>query len=55
MVEHVGRANLPTYFARAYHSLRPHGLFLNHGITAQSNVATGDYSPRLMKVSELFR
>ncbi|MEO8285971.1 MAG: cyclopropane-fatty-acyl-phospholipid synthase family protein [Chloroflexota bacterium] len=32
MVEHVGRANLPQYFAQAYRLLRPGGLFLNHGI-----------------------
>ncbi|HYP39238.1 MAG TPA: cyclopropane-fatty-acyl-phospholipid synthase family protein, partial [Chloroflexia bacterium] len=32
MVEHVGRANLPRYFAQAYRLLRPGGLFLNHGI-----------------------
>ena len=37
MVEHVGRAKLPTYFAEAYRLLKPGGLFLNHGIvtTAQ--------------------
>ncbi|WP_157452138.1 SAM-dependent methyltransferase [Deinococcus aquatilis] len=32
MVEHVGRARLPGYFAEAYRLLRPGGLFLNHGI-----------------------
>jgi cyclopropane-fatty-acyl-phospholipid synthase len=32
MVEHVGRAKLPTYFAQAYRVTRPGGLFLNHGI-----------------------
>jgi cyclopropane-fatty-acyl-phospholipid synthase len=32
MVEHVGRAKLPTYFAEAYRLTRPGGLFLNHGI-----------------------
>jgi cyclopropane-fatty-acyl-phospholipid synthase len=32
MFEHVGRAQLPTYFATAYRVLRPGGLFLNHGI-----------------------
>jgi cyclopropane-fatty-acyl-phospholipid synthase len=32
MFEHVGRANLPKYFAKAYQVLRPGGLFLNHGI-----------------------
>jgi cyclopropane-fatty-acyl-phospholipid synthase len=32
MVEHVGRAKLPRYFAKAFEVLRPGGLFLNHGI-----------------------
>ncbi len=32
MFEHVGRANLPSYFRAAYNALRPGGLFLNHGI-----------------------
>lgn len=36
MVEHVGRTQLPAYFANAYNALRPGGLFLNHGITEQS-------------------
>ena len=36
MVEHVGLAQLPTYFATAYAALRPGGLFLNHGIAEQS-------------------
>lgn len=39
MVEHVGRANLPTYFASAFRVLRPGGLFLNHGMTDQPNAA----------------
>jgi cyclopropane-fatty-acyl-phospholipid synthase len=34
MVEHVGTALLPTYFATAYRLLRPGGVFLNHGIAA---------------------
>ncbi|WP_367850233.1 class I SAM-dependent methyltransferase [Rhodoferax sp. WC2427] len=33
MFEHVGLANLPTYFATVQQVLRPGGLFLNHGIT----------------------
>lgn len=33
MIEHVGLANLPTYFASVQRVLRPGGLFLNHGIT----------------------
>jgi cyclopropane-fatty-acyl-phospholipid synthase len=32
MVEHVGLAVLPDYFARAFRLLHPGGLFLNHGI-----------------------
>ncbi|HLH45139.1 MAG TPA: class I SAM-dependent methyltransferase [Bryobacteraceae bacterium] len=33
MFEHVGLAQLKTYFRRAYQLLAPKGLFLNHGIT----------------------
>lgn len=32
MVEHVGRARLPVYYAQAHRLLKPGGLFLNHGI-----------------------
>jgi cyclopropane-fatty-acyl-phospholipid synthase len=32
MVEHVGEALLTEYFRRAWDSLRPGGVFLNHGI-----------------------
>jgi cyclopropane-fatty-acyl-phospholipid synthase len=34
MFEHVGRAQLPAYFAKIYRLLKPGGLLLNHGITA---------------------
>ncbi|HET7275943.1 MAG TPA: cyclopropane-fatty-acyl-phospholipid synthase family protein [Longimicrobiaceae bacterium] len=34
MVEHVGEGKLPEYFAAAYRSLKPGGLFLNHGIVS---------------------
>lgn len=34
MFEHVGRANLGTYFAKIRRLLRPGGLVMNHGITA---------------------
>lgn len=34
MCEHVGRPNLPLYFAKIYRLLKPGGLMLNHGITA---------------------
>ena len=36
MFEHVGRANLATYFRAAFDALRPGGLFLNHGIAQAS-------------------
>lgn len=34
MFEHVGRAQLPAYFAKLRRLLRPGGLLMNHGITA---------------------
>jgi cyclopropane-fatty-acyl-phospholipid synthase len=34
MFEHVGRAQLPEYFAKLRRLLRPGGLIMNHGITA---------------------
>ena len=34
MFEHVGRAQLPEYFAKIHRLLRPGGLLMNHGITA---------------------
>jgi cyclopropane-fatty-acyl-phospholipid synthase len=34
MFEHVGRAQLPDYFAKLRRLLRPGGLIMNHGITA---------------------
>lgn len=37
MVEHVGEANLPEYFERAFQLLRPGGVFLNHGIGRAGN------------------
>jgi cyclopropane-fatty-acyl-phospholipid synthase len=36
MFEHVGLKNLPVYFATVHGLLKPHGLFLNHGITHDS-------------------
>jgi cyclopropane-fatty-acyl-phospholipid synthase len=33
MFEHVGRAQIETYFRKIYSLLAPDGLFLNHGIT----------------------
>jgi cyclopropane-fatty-acyl-phospholipid synthase len=35
MFEHVGIDNLPVYFATLQRLLKPHGLLLNHGITAE--------------------
>lgn len=34
MFEHVGEALLPEYFKQAWRTLRPGGVFLNHGIAA---------------------
>lgn len=34
MFEHVGRGNLPKYFAKIYRLLKPGGLVMNHGITS---------------------
>ncbi|HVR50988.1 MAG TPA: cyclopropane-fatty-acyl-phospholipid synthase family protein [Pseudorhodoferax sp.] len=36
MFEHVGRANMATYFQRIHDLLQPGGLVLNHGITGSS-------------------
>ena len=36
MFEHVGLKNLPTYFSTVHRLLKPRGLFLNHGITHQT-------------------
>jgi len=34
MFEHVGSANMPSYFSKVYELLKPGGLVLNHGITS---------------------
>jgi len=44
MFEHVGHAQLPTYFKAAYDALLPGGLFLNHGIASQDDGAAGKVS-----------
>jgi cyclopropane-fatty-acyl-phospholipid synthase len=36
MFEHVGRKNLPLYFAKMFRLLKPGGLVVNHGITLNS-------------------
>lgn len=41
MFEHVGRVNLPVYFAQAYRILKPGGLFLNHGISRRAAARPG--------------
>jgi cyclopropane-fatty-acyl-phospholipid synthase len=34
MFEHVGKKNLPGYFAKIYRLLKPGGLLMNHGLTS---------------------
>ena len=52
MFEHVGRAQLPAYFAKLQRLLTPGGLLLNHGITAagtrnvQLGAGIGDFIER---------
>ncbi|WP_280153026.1 cyclopropane-fatty-acyl-phospholipid synthase family protein [Piscinibacter sp. XHJ-5] len=52
MFEHVGRAQLPTYFAKIHRLLKPGGLLMNHGITAggtrndQLGAGMGDFIER---------
>jgi cyclopropane-fatty-acyl-phospholipid synthase len=52
MFEHVGRAQLPEYFAKIYRLLKPGGLLMNHGITAagtrnhQLGAGMGDFIER---------
>jgi cyclopropane-fatty-acyl-phospholipid synthase len=41
MFEHVGRAQLPTYFRAAYALLKPGGLFVNHGIVSAPEMSRG--------------
>jgi cyclopropane-fatty-acyl-phospholipid synthase len=36
MFEHVGKRNLPAYFAKIYRLLKPGGIVMNHGITTNS-------------------
>ncbi len=68
MFEHVGRANLVTYFDKISALLRPGGLVLNHGITAAAPGSAGlgsgiaefidDYvfpGGELVHVSDVFR
>lgn len=49
MFEHVGRSRLPEYFGAAYDALRPGGLFLNHGISDQSEGRKGGRASGFME------
>jgi len=68
MFEHVGRAQLHTYFAKINRLLKPGGLLMNHGITAggtrndQLGAGMGDFIERyifpggeLLHVSHVLR
>ena len=68
MFEHVGRAQLPAYFAKIRRLLEPGGLLMNHGITAggtrntQLGAGIGDFIERyifpggeLLHVSQVLR
>src|ERR1019366_2586811 len=52
MFEHVGRAQLPSYFAKIFRLLRAGGLFLHHGLPAggtrnpQLGAGLGDFMER---------
>ena len=52
MFEHVGRANLSTYFRAAYMAVQPGGRFLNHGI-AQAR-ASRRFGPSLWPAGNHF-
>jgi cyclopropane-fatty-acyl-phospholipid synthase len=41
VIEHLGIANYPRYFARVHELLAPGGLFLNHGITHEKHWRRG--------------
>jgi cyclopropane-fatty-acyl-phospholipid synthase len=43
MVEHVGESNLAEYFQQAFRSLKPGGVFLNHGIGIAGNRPAPDH------------
>ena len=68
MFEHVGRAQLPAYFAKIQRLLKPGGLLMNHGIIAggtknhQLGAGLGDFTERyifpggeLLHVSHVLR
>ncbi|GAA1540603.1 class I SAM-dependent methyltransferase [Actinomadura kijaniata] len=39
LTEHIGKANLPSYFSFLYDKLKPYGRMLNHTITRPDNLA----------------
>jgi cyclopropane-fatty-acyl-phospholipid synthase len=47
MVEHVGLRPLPHYFRSAFQSLKPGGLFLNHGIVSIAGARARSFAQRL--------
>ena len=47
MVEHVGLAKLPVYFASLYRALAPRGLLLNHGIVSVNAARPRGWRDRL--------
>ena len=47
MFEHVGPAQLPTYFGAAFRLTAPRGLFLNHGIVSLEDARPRSLSERL--------
>jgi len=50
MFEHVGRDRLPGYFRAALRTLRPGGLFLNHGIA--TSATGGGLRPRWLRFGD---
>jgi cyclopropane-fatty-acyl-phospholipid synthase len=48
MFEHVGTKNLPVYFKTASRLLKNDGLFLNHGITAESHGRRGSAATKFI-------
>jgi cyclopropane-fatty-acyl-phospholipid synthase len=45
LTEHIGKANLPSYFASLYRRLRPEGRLLNHSITQPRTPLTRRLDP----------
>lgn len=51
MFEHVGAAQLPTYFAAAHRLTRPGGLFLNHGIVTLERAVPRTLAKRVARLA----